>query len=67
MLLEEILKSYLTALKMSRIRGFSSPHFLALGMNTDEYGDEYGDLRSPNAGKYGPENSEYGHFLCSVL
>ena len=66
MLLEEIFKVVSYCVKNVRIRGFSSPHFLALGMNTDEYGDEYGDLRSPNAGKYGPENSEYGHFLCSV-
>ena len=66
MLLEEIFKVACYCVKNVRIRGFSSPHFPAFGMNTDEYGDEYGDLRSPNAGKYGPENSEYGRFLCSV-
>ena len=27
---------------------------------------EYGEIRSLNAGKYGPEKSEYGHFSRSV-
>ena len=59
MLLEWIFKVVSYCIKNVRIRGFSSPHFPA-------FEAEYGDLRSPNAGKYEPENYEYGHFLCSV-
>ena len=36
---------------------YSGPHFTAFGLNT---------VFSPNAGKYGPENAEYGHFSSSV-
>ena len=35
-----------------RIRSFSGPHFL---------------VSSPNAGKYGPENSKYGHVSRSMM
>ena len=41
-------------------------HFPAFGLNT-----EYLSVFSPNAGKCGKsadqKNSEYGHFLCSIL
>ena len=41
------------------------PHFLAFGLNTERYG-----VFGPNAEKCGKNadqnNSEYGHFLCSV-
>ena len=38
--------------KSVRIRSYSGPYFPAFGLNTERYGVS---LRSPNAGKYGPE------------
>ena len=39
---------------------FSGLYFPAFGLNKEI------SVFSPNAGKYGPEKSEYGHFLRSV-
>ena len=39
---------------------FSGLYFPAFGLNNEI------SVFSPNAGKYGPEKSEYGHFLRSV-
>ena len=43
-------------MKIVCIRSYSGPHFPAFGLNK---------VFSPNAGKCGPEYSEYGHFLHS--
>ena len=52
------------------------PHFPAFGLNTEylsvfRLNTEYLSVFSPNAGKCGEnadqKNSEYGHFLCSIL
>ena len=67
MLLEEIFKVVYYCVKNVGIWRFSSPHFLAFGMNTDEHGDEYGDLRSPNAGKYGPERLQIRTLFIQCL
>ena len=40
-----------------------SEYFSVLGLNTELYRDF--SLFSPNVGKYGPKNSEYGHFSRS--
>ena len=46
------------------IRSYSSPHFPALGLNTERYGvSPYSVRRRENADQ---NNSEYGHFSCSV-
>ena len=51
--------------KIVRIRSFSGQYFPAFALNTESYGVYGVFLLSPNAGKYGPENSEYGQFLRS--
>ena len=47
--------------KSVHIRSFSGLYFSAFGLNT-----EYLSVFSPNAGKYGPENSQYGNFSRSA-
>ena len=47
----------LHCMKSDRIRSFSGPYFPAFGLNTPCL-----SVFSPNAGKYGPENSKYGYF-----
>ena len=42
--------------KSVRIQSFSGPYFPTFGLNTKRY------VFNPNAGKYGPDNSEYGQF-----
>ena len=51
--------------KSARIRSFSGPFLPAFGRNTERYDMKYLSVFSPNARKYGPENSEYGHFSRS--
>ena len=51
----------LRCVKSVHIRNFSSPYFPASRLNMEIY-----SVLIPNARKYGRENSEYGHFLCSV-
>ena len=46
---EYIFIMFLTAWSV-RIQSYSSPRFLAFGLNTERYG-----VSSQNAGKYGPE------------
>ena len=47
-----------TAWNVSVFKIFSGPYFPTFELNTEIY--------PVNAGKYGPENSEYEHFFCSV-
>ena len=55
------LLKHVYCVKSVRIQGFSGPHFPHL----TEYA--FGpNVFSPNAGKNELENSEYGHFSCSV-
>ena len=46
--------------KSDRIQSFSVPYFPAFGLNTERY--PVNSVFSPNAGKYGRKNSEYGQF-----
>ena len=48
--------------KSVRIWSFTGSYFSAFGLRDTEYRSVF----SLNAGKYGPENSEYGHFSRSV-
>ena len=49
--------------KCVRIRNFSGPYLPTFGLKTDD--SSYLSVFSPNAEKYGQENSEYGHFSRS--
>ena len=50
-------------IKSVRVQSFSGPHFPAFGLNMERSLSIF----SPNAGKYGPEYSEYGHFSRSGI
>ena len=57
-------------MKSVRIRSYSGPHFPAFGLNTERYGVSL-RIQSPYSvqmREYADQNnSEYGHFLRSVL
>ena len=50
--------------KSVRIRSFCGQYFPEFELNTERY--EVPLRFSPNAGKYGSKNSEYGHFPRSA-
>ena len=55
--------------KSVRIRSYSGLHFPAFGLNTERYSvslRSQSSLFSPNAENAEQNNTEYGHFLCSV-
>ena len=58
---------YIHCVKNFGTRSFSGPYFPAFGLNLDwiQRDTEYLFVFSPNAGKYWPENSEYGYFSRS--
>ena len=51
--------------KSVRIRGFSSPYFPALGLNTETYGVSH--LIQSRRGKYGPEKLRIRTYLTRYL
>ena len=51
--------------KSVRIRSISCPYFSAFGQNTANMYTYTEYVFSPNTGKHGPENSEYGDFSSS--
>ena len=58
--LERYRGHHVDCVKRVRIRSFSGPYFPAFRLNTEKY-----SVFSPNAGKYGQKNFEYGHFTHS--